>query len=97
VGVGDDESGGGPFFYKVLWARLPLDVLTGLDRGLRCAEKGSGVGVGSTIQWDTVVGCSLDDHVGGGVVLTTMHAVVVVKLRCKSRVTSWLLISRLGY
>ena len=55
-----------------------MDVLTGLDRGLRCVEEGSGVGVGSTILWDTVVGCCLNDRAGGGVVLTTVRAVVVV-------------------
>jgi hypothetical protein len=56
--------------------------------------------VGSTTQWDTVVGCSLDDRAGGGVVLMTVRVVVIVGLWCKSQkrgVTSWLLISRLWY
>ena len=87
MGVGDDESGGGSFFYKVSRARLPLDILTGPGRGLRCMEEGSGVGVGSTTS----------GALWRGVALTTVRAVVVVGLRCKSRVTSWLLISILGY
>ena len=41
-------------------------------------EEGKGVGVGSTTQWVTMAGCSLDDRAGSGVIKMTMRAVVVV-------------------
>ena len=59
--------------------------MTSLDEGLRCVEEGKGVGVGSTTQWVTMAGCSLDDRAGSGVIKMTMRAVVVVGLRSKSQ------------
>jgi hypothetical protein len=65
--------------------RLLLDALTNLDRGLRCLEEGSGAEVGSTTQWDTMVRCSHDNHAGGGVVMMTVRAVVIVGCGVNSR------------